>query len=280
MNKKLELFLKFIVFSILISRAYQHIFWDVPYRTVFWCEPYFRNIVENTFKTPWEKYVSPEVDIVFKKIIKTIGLYFLSISILIWFITKENINKLKYFILPLFIWQFFILYCVTKESFFHIGMFLEHAIQVGAPFILYFYFKGIEAKKIILYSKLLIGLTFFCHGLYAFGYYPVPGGFVDMTLNITHITEEQARTFLKIIGFIDFIIFPMLFWKKATYLALYYCIIWGILTALARIIANWQPAFYLDILHQYTFETTIRLCHGLFPLFIYFLIKKEKISTK
>ena len=56
-------------------------------------------------------------------------------------------------------------------------------------------------KKLIL----LIAAVFIAHGLYAVGYYPIPGYFLGMVIDILGLTEQGARNFLLIAGILDFI---------------------------------------------------------------------------
>ena len=92
----------------------------------------------------------------------------------------------------------------------------------------------------------MIGITFLSHGLYAFGFYPVPGNFIDMTISIFGISETEARTFLWIAGIIDVLILPLLFVNKMLKIVVIYSVFWGFLTALARVFANFSIDFPLQ----------------------------------
>ena len=56
--------------------------------------------------------------------------------------------------------------------------------------------KKTGEAETVLYLKIAIALTFSAHGLYAIGYYPQPGVFVDMLINILHFSETTAKDFL------------------------------------------------------------------------------------
>ena len=68
------------------------------------------------------------------------------------------------------------------------------------------------------------------------------------------------------------------YFKKTLKVTAIYAVFWGFLTALARVVANYSTDFPLETLHQYGFETVVRLCHGLGPLLILFLLNKQSLK--
>lgn len=281
MNSKSIFVLKLSVFTIFIARAYQHFFWDVPYRAILWYENLMRPIL-SWFGIDWEEFVSnTETDTKIQWIIKGIGILYFITSILVLAYNQNSKKWIKVVITIITIWQFLVVFLFTKESFFQIGQYFEHSLQLGMPvLLLYTYSKSFSLSKALVFLKVLVGLTFLCHGLYALGFYPVPGNFIDMTISIVGLTEEQARSFLWVAGIIDVFILPLLFLKKIAKATAIYAVFWGFLTAFARITANFSADFPLETLHQYGFETVVRLCHGLGPLLIIFLLKVNTTSKK
>jgi hypothetical protein len=91
-------------------------------------------------------------------------------------------------------------------------------------------------------------------------------------MNILGVGEEGARLFLKIAGYLDFITAFLIFMpsNKVRNLALIYMTFWGIATAIARIWANFYWDFYVESLHQYGFETVLRLVHGGLPFCLFY----------
>ena len=87
-----------------------------------------------------------------------------------------------------------------------------------------------------------------------------------MTLNILPIDEAQAHIFLRIAGILDFVVAILLFIPKTVKPALWYSVIWGSLTALARVVANFSIEFPMDTFGFWLWETIFRLPHGLIPL--------------
>ncbi len=280
-SNQTQLLLKTCVFLIFIGRAYQHLFWDAPYRTFFWDESTLKPIIEGVFKTPWQDYVtSAKTDSVIQTIIKLNGVLYLIAAISVILIKK--INR-KWFRIPILIGGFSLIVLtilMTKEKFYHTAQFFEHSIQFGLPFVLLYSFsEKFNLEKFIFVLKLLIAFTFFCHGLYAFGFYPVPGKFVDMVIQILGFSEENAITFLYIAGIIDFILAILIFIPKLQLYALWYAVIWGLLTAIARIAANFYLDFPLQSIHQNIHEVVFRIPHGLTPLLVILYGKTISYST-
>ncbi|WP_106792001.1 hypothetical protein [Aquimarina sp. Aq78] len=270
LQHRLITILKLSTFLIFLGRAYQHIVWDAPYRTFLWDESILKSSIENIFGIAWNDYVtslSAANTISFS--IKAIGVFYL-ICAIITLMIKPNMKKIgKFFLLGGSIGLFIlaILYC--KEKFLHVGQFFEYTIQFMTPVLLYMIlFTSIEFKKIRLIALIAIALTFSCHGLYAIGYYPRPGSFIDMTLNTLPISEPSAHVMLKTAGILDFVVAIAIFIPRISYAALVYAFVWGGLTAIARLVGHFHIAFLWNSFSQWTWEMLIRLPHGLIPLFV------------
>ena len=269
MHSKSTFFLKLAVFTIFFGRAYQHFFWDVPYRSILWYENVMSPILK-VFNIEWNEFAnSTIVDTKIQFAIKIIGIIYLIASIFVLLLNEESNKWIKGLIRFIAFWQFVVVFLFTKESFFQIGQYFEYSLQLGLPFLLlYTYSSSFSSKKAIVALKWLVGLTFLCHGLYALGFYPVPGNFIDMTISILGISEDNSRMFLWIAGIIDLLILPLLFIRKTEKIIAIYAVFWGFLTAFARIAANFSTDFPLETMHQYGYETVVRLCHGIGPLLI------------
>ncbi|PKV52896.1 hypothetical protein ATE84_5027 [Aquimarina sp. MAR_2010_214] len=262
--------LKLSTFLIFLGRAYQHIIWDAPYRTFLWDESILKSVVENIFDVTWNDYVtslSAANTISFS--IKTIGVFYL-ICAIITLMIKPNMKKAgKLFLLGGSIGFFILALLYCKEKFLHVGQFFEYTIQFITPVLLYMVlFTSIEFKKIRVIALIAIALTFSCHGLYAVGYYPRPGSFIDMTLNTLPISEPSAHVMLKIAGILDFVVAIAIFIPRISYAALVYAFVWGSLTAIARLVGHFHIEFLWNSFSQWTWEMLIRLPHGLIPLFV------------
>lgn len=267
--KKINL-LKLSVFFIFIGRAWQHLFWDAPYRTFFWDESLLKPIIENWFNISWTTYATSNVtDSFVQSLIIGKGVLYVIAAVCSLYITRLNKKVLR---IPIFIGGFSLILLtalLTKEKFYHTAQFFEHSIQFGLPFVLLYTLKeNFKEERLLLILKILIAVTFFSHGLYAFGAYPVPGKFVDMVINIFGCSESVAITFLYVAGILDFVLAVVIFIPKLDTYALIYAVVWGLLTAFARIVANFYWDFPLQSLHQNLYGVVYRLPHGLVPFMV------------
>lgn len=274
-------FLKISCFFIFSGRAYQHLFWDAPYRSFFWDQQLLEPVINLIFDISWQSYVTNlNTDHAIQFLTKSIGVLYSFCAIISITINKES-KKWQHIVLKTGAVSIILLaLIITKEKFYHLIMFFEHTIQFGAPVILLYYLKNKNTFLLILNLKIFIGLAFICHGMYAIGiFYPLPGSFVTMTLNILPVTETTAKVLLFTAGILDFIIAITIFVSKFAKIALIYASFWGFITAFARIISGLNYDISLSILHQYMYLVIYRLPHGLIPLLIFIYLKKEKNSS-
>ena len=272
-----EIFLlRFLTFCVFAGRAWQHIFWDIPIRAFAWDEQLLKTPVESLTQLTWKEYVtSMEVDAYLQAIAQGMGILCLCCAIATWLVTPTR-KWLKTLLQIGGIYLILLFLMYWKERFQSIGMFIEHTAQWAMPFLLvYAIFRQKNTPRFRLWLKIAIALTFIGHGLYAFGYYPVPGNFVEMMVDVFYLSDNQALWWLKVAGVIDFIAAAALFISPLMRPAIWYCIIWGTLTAFARIVSNFTFDLPFDSLHQWLHETIFRLPHGGIPLLLLWLIKKE-----
>jgi len=272
-------FLKISAFFVFIGRSYQHLFWDAPFRTFFWDESLLKPIVESLLNISWQDYAThPSTDIAIQNITTGHGFLYLIAAICCLLVKKNN---LKWTGIPILLGSFFLILLsllMMKEKFYHYAQFFEHSIQFGVPLVLYFFIKNnLSTERLVLVLKILIAVAFTSHGLYAFGFYPVPGKFIDMTISCTGISEKSTLVFLKIAGILDFVISVLIFIPKLVKPALLYAFTWGTLTALARIVANFYIDFPVQTIHQNLFSVIYRLPHGIIPLLVYLCYTKGSL---
>lgn len=271
MKPKTILLIQLLTFSVFLGRAYQFIFFDIPFRSLFWDERLMTPIVQR-FGLSWNDYITNlKIAQNQELIIQIIGIFllFFAIAALFSHYHKKWLNRL-------FISGSVILFGLSllywKEHFYYIGQLIEYAIQCSTPIFLVLFLKYQAIDKIpklfIFSLKLVIALTFIGHGLYAFGVYPIPGNFVQMCLDVFLLDDFQAKVFLKTAGILDFLAVALLFIPKTAKIGIWYCIIWGFLTAFARIVANFDFNIPFISLHQWLWETVVRLPHGGLPLFL------------
>ncbi|WP_037317858.1 hypothetical protein [Salegentibacter sp. Hel_I_6] len=267
--------LKLCSVCVFFGRAYEHIFFDAPFRSILWDEALLSPVVEVIFKTNWNDYVTDiTLDNAIQTFIQALGIFYLVCGLICTLINKKNFRIYQYFLVLGTGALILLAFLDAKSNFYHFSMFLEHAIQFGSPLALLLYFKtGYWKSWQIFTLKLIIAGTFLSHGLYAIGWpYPLPGNFVTMTMNILSISEDSAKSFLLIAGCLDLLVAVLIFIPVTLKIALIYAAIWGFVTALSRIISGFTYELSPLIIHQYMYATIYRIPHGLFPLFTLLII--------
>lgn len=277
MNHKIFRILQIAAFSTFIGRAWQHLFFDAPYRTHFWDEERFSPFVE-AFGVSWQEWVTMPI---YSEWIAT-SIFVLGVFYTIAAFSVLFINQAPKLVRPIIsigsVLLLFLAFSYYKAQFFFLPQFFEYALQVCSPIFLLWYHKNKQwTTRQILWIKIAIALTFSCHALYALNAYPRPGLFLSMTMNTLGFNEEQSITYLNIAGILDLLISFMLFFpqKKIIRIALLYAFAWGILTALARPVAFFYPEFWEKSLHQWVYQCVYRLPHGLIPLALWMHYKEE-----
>ena len=152
----------------------------------------------------------------------------------------------------------------TKANYWRLGHFAELTLQWNSPLIFWLMIRPKVNYRLVDYLlRISIALTFIGHGLYAYGYYPVPGHFQQMMISGFGINNEQAISLLKLAGILDFVVAALIFlpFQKIRKGALVYIVVWGCLTALARIwshidfssvnylFTHWIPQFFVRSEH-------------------------------
>jgi len=277
----LRLLLQLSTAAVFFGRAYQHLFWDAPFRTLLWDEQIMSGIVQLFTSLSWEDYInSLEVDDRINQIINGFGWFYFVCGI-ITLGMKWVPRILQRFILIGGFGLIFLAILLWKEKFYSMGQFFEYSLQFSLPF--FFYYLTVRegsdiSPRFILWLKIATGFTFVCHGLYALGYYPQPVTFMEMTIEITGWSDKTASNFLKIMGVLDFFVAILIFLPKTTRPALLYMFVWGFLTALARIWANFNFENIVEHLHQTGFAFLFRVGHFLVPIGLWLLYKNKNMD--
>lgn len=153
----------------------------------------------------------------------------------------------------------------------------EHTIQFTIPIFFYLALYRPPIRSYLLLLKVAIAMTFTCHGLFAFGWpFETPANFLEMVRNILPLNDEMARIFLTIAGGLDFVVSLLIFFPKWSRAALIYAVIWGSLTALARVVAHVDLDQTLLDLLRWLPETILRIPHATIPLVVWMLIKSPE----
>ncbi|MEN0005667.1 MAG: hypothetical protein AAF798_16070 [Bacteroidota bacterium] len=255
--------------SVFLGRAWQHIVWDAPFRTLFWDEAWMRPLITGVLGWEWEAYAtSPAVDAFISDLIVGFGwFYVLCAGVALGINYLGRIGRI---ILRLGgIGLIFLAFLYLKERFFFVGQFLEYTLQFSSPFLLVYLSQSKPITKgFLTFVKIAIALTFTCHGLYAVGFYPRPGNFIGMVMNITGLEEGGAISFLNVVGILDFVLSVGLFlpFRWAVLPSVAYAAFWGFGTTIARVWANFYPDYWEQTLLQWLHESVYRIPHFILPL--------------
>lgn len=264
--------------GVCVGRAYQCIFWDIPIRSLIWNEDVFAGIIKVLFNLEWSEYLDiAETSGVIGSLVSGIGWSLLLALCLVFFPKKIRLFSISWITLI----SLFIAFLYHLEKFNTAGQFFEYSLQFMTPILFYLLWRDGVNRRWLILAKVCIALTFTSHGLYAIGFYPVPGNFVAMTINILHVSNDTAILLLQIAGIIDVLVSIGIFFSgKIFNWSIWYCIIWGALTALARIAANIDIDWFFSSLHQWAYQTVYRIPHFLVPFTVWWSYKNTIPSTE
>lgn len=271
-HQQVILTLRVATFLLFAGRAWQHLFWDAPFRALLWDQEIMEGWIARITGGTWQEYVTSErADHFIQSAATGFGIFYSLMAVLTLFVTARW-KKVKWLYVVSSVSLALLAFLYSKDKFYHVGQFFEYSIQFMLPlFFIFALTRTAALSKLNLAMKIAIALTFTSHGLYAFGAYPQPGVFVDMVIHIFHCSESFAKTFLKIAGVLDFVVSITIFVPRLARISLLYAALWGGLTALARTWANFYIEFPLESLHQNLYETLYRVPHMLVPLAAFLL---------
>jgi hypothetical protein len=262
------------VIGVFLGRAWQHLYWDAPYRALLWDENWMRGPVSFFLRMEWSEYVSSHrVDQGIQWLIQGTGFFYVLCAAAALLITR--FPKICRFLLTLGgISLIFLAFLYTKERFYWWPQFFEYSLQWGCPFLLLAYYRRGAPPKFVWWAKVAVALTFTSHGLFAMGVYPTPGYFIEMVIYILRFDQANAVLFLKIAGIMDLIISFLLFlpWQWMVLAGLGYAAAWGFATTIARVWAYSIILSWDQVLLQWLHESVMRAPHFLVPLFLLLLL--------
>lgn len=278
---------RFATVMALLGRAYQHLFFDVPYRALFLDENFWSWAVSLWGSQDWSEYViSLETDIAITWLVKIVGVYLVITALAIIFLFRFR-KLLSTLLITSSLCLFFMAFCMYLDVSFQWAQWIEHGSQFLMPVILVMLINQISEKSVLLMTKVAVALTFLGHGLYALGFYPVPGHFIHMVIENLHVSNDTAITFLLIAGILDVIVVVGIFIPRIDKYLLYYAIFWGFLTSLARLTTYIQFDHLFSIsLHNSLYLFAYRIPHFVVPILALWLLqllareKREALTSK
>ena len=265
------------------GRAWEHFRWLGPYRDVFYNPNgvFLKSVTFFTGESITEIYNNHFYENLVINFSKGLGILFLLSGLIILF--YERLCYFKFIVYLGLLGLLFNYFGLLMGKHFDMwGMFFEHAGQFFAPVLFIMTRKELSNKSIYL-AQIAISVTFVSHGLFAVGYYPQPGHFADMLIVSFGIEEELARLILVVVGVLDFVFGAIILipygklnspLKRTVFnLFVWYGIVWGFLTALARFYAPLKLDLLWSNVIQDLHEFCIRIPHFIIPIFIYYAVK-------
>lgn len=266
--------LRWATASLFLGWGLIYFYWDVPFRALLWNEPFLKPAVETVFQTTWNDYVtSSAANQAIDTMMDAIGVCLLALAAVAAALPRAFERTAKLLLVGCGI-MIVTMLSLWMESGFQAAMFLEHAGQMIAPVVFYLaVFRGRTDDALFMLMKIGVALTFTCHGLYALGVYPVPGPFIDMVISTTGVSEATARTLLKAAGVADLILSVAIFVPALRTPALAYAVMWGMLTTLARPLANADLGAGFEGFFYWIAQALYRAPHFALPLALLILYK-------
>ena len=260
---------------VFFGRAWQALMFELPLTTLFWDEYLLSAWVERLTGLTWEEYVQYPAWLGYTS--KAIGgLWLLAGGLCLSPYRDSRLGRFGLHLgalALLFLW-----FLLWKGKFWNFGELIEHFLQMAGVWLL-LYAPKLGERPWALTLQSFIALTFIGHAFYACNWHPISGEWLAWCGRILGLEQAQALNFLWFMGILDILAALGLFWSRSRSLALAYCIIWGFLTALARVVANFFPEVWLVSLHDWLFETVYRLVHGGGPLLLFYWYKTQKKAT-
>jgi len=272
--------LQWAVAGVFLGRAWQHLYWDAPYRALLWDEGLMSRPISLLLGMNWDDYIADaRIDSTIQSGIQCMGGFYL-LCALAAFLLPYYPRICRVLLLLGGISLIFLGALYAKEKFYLAAQFFEYSLQWGSPFLLLaLHRKGKVDRQLMFWTKAAIALTFTCHGLFAMGIYPTPGYFIEMVMNILGVSQAAAIDILWVAGILDLILSVLLFLPgKLPLYALAYAVFWGFSTTIARVWAYAGVMQWNDVLLQWLHESVMRAPHFLVPLFLFMVLYRQQTT--
>lgn len=171
-------------------------------------------------------------------------------------------------------------FILFKKSGFLPEQLLEHALKIMLPLMGVFVLnRGELTTKTLVVLKILIACTFLGHGIYALGVHYIPRNFISMSTTILRLDKTNAQNFLFLVGALDILAAIGIFFKGISQKSAFiYMILWGLITAFARIVyGSMVSTESMEFLYYFS-NAIYRIPNGLIPLFLFNAISKGLIN--
>jgi hypothetical protein len=262
--------------ALFFGRAWQHLRWDAPFRSLLWSQDTMEGIVHRLLGLDWQTFAtSPTIAAGIATLIKSFGVFYLFCGVAAVLCTPTRRWAQALLILGS-VALTFLSYCYYRDKLYRLGEFGEYATQFTLPLLFVWWVCGTFSRDTLLGGfRVAVALTFSCHGLYAVGFYPTPGEWITMTTTLTGLGDADAFRFVRAAGVLDFVVAGLIFapWRGIALPALAYTACWGLATAFARSAAFVRWENFSDSTTQWLHETIIRLPHATVPLVLFLALR-------
>jgi len=269
------------VLLFLLGRAFQHLVFEGPYRAFFLDEQHFGVLQSWLGQGTWYDYVNdPITDVRILWYTRAVGVLWVlcALSFLRW---KQIHGGLQLALVFLSTGTLvFYAGCAYLDKGYQSAQWIEHSAQFLFPALSLWFLRSSQMPSWNILARLAIALTFTGHGMYAMGLFPVPGNFVYMTTTILGVSDAFAKDLLYVAGILDLLVSVALFLPKVDRIALWYCVGWGLLTALARPLTYiyFNHLFWITV-QQTLFEFVVRIPHFILPLMVLMRAAQHDVQT-
>ena len=257
--------LKLCLSLTLFTRGWLTWKWDSPIRGLIWKEDWWSGIIERWTNSSWSEFAI-QSDGWITVLLTGIGIALMLLSLVPWL---PGFRYLRWLLWPATFLLLLDSFAFWVGHNYELGSALEHTLQIMTPLGLFF--AGSRQVSEMMWNRCIMiaaALTFCGHGLYAIGWHTVPLVYQTMTMKILRGSQETALVFLKTVGWLDLVAALCLVPKVTRKWALFYMVLWGGATALARTISHFgitQPRSGLD---PWLAETLVRSSHWVLPFLV------------
>jgi len=241
--------------ALFLGRSWQAFFADLPWRAFFWNEDFW------LFFLSQNNYINLFQEDYINAFSLTMGTFWLIIAFVFPFF------KTKFLAYSSSLSLLFLALLFTLSKNLQAPQFWEYSLQIYWPLL----FITPQRHRPLLWAT---GICFTAHACYAIGLYPPPVDWFNWCMHILQLSAEQAKGFLFLMGALDLLAVGLLFWPQSRKLGLIYCFSWGLITALARPLANSYAFLDLGDFALYVSEFLVRFPHFLGPLYLLLFTKR------
>jgi len=273
---RLRVLLNWAASLLFLGHAWLYVFWDAPFRELLWDQALMEPILEGLFGMSWSDFVTDlRIEARIQSFGVATGIVLGLAAALVHLPARYHVLARPVVLLGVLILSLQVVIGIRNGYPFW-GVALEYAARWTAPVLWLMFYKKRSLAILFQLMRLAVAATFIGHGLYAAGLLPLPGHFLDMSMNALGLGQGAAVSFLWFAGMMDFLSAALLFaggpWNRW---AAVYMFLWGLSTSLARIAGHWHIAAPQMLWGYWLFQAVLRAPHFLLPLALLVLFRRR-----